>query len=54
MRRAGVTAALGALQGAGLVQYARGSVVVLDRPRLQEASCGCYHITRTAYDRLLG
>jgi CRP-like cAMP-binding protein len=53
-RRAGVTVAMGALQGAGLIQYTRGRVVVLDRPRLEEASCGCYHITRTAFHRLLG
>jgi len=54
VRRAGVTVAMGALQSAGIVRYTRGRVQVLDRPRLEEASCGCYHITRTAFDRLLG
>ena len=54
VRRAGVTVAMGALQAAELVQYTRGRIVVLDRARLEEASCGCYHITRTALDRLLG
>jgi CRP-like cAMP-binding protein len=54
VRRAGVTVAMGALQGAQIIRYARGRVTVLDRPRLEEASCGCYHITRSAYDRLLG
>lgn len=54
VRRAGVTVAMGALQGAGIVRYTRGRVAVLDRARLEEASCGCYHITRTSLDRLLG
>ena len=46
--------AMGALQGEGLVRYTRGRVTILDRPRLEEASCGCYHVTRTALVRLLG
>jgi CRP-like cAMP-binding protein len=54
VRRAGVTVAMGTLQGAQIIRYTRGRVTVLDRPRLEEASCGCYHITRTASDRLLG
>jgi len=54
VRRAGVSVAMGVLQGAGIVRYTRGRVEVLDRPRLEEASCGCYHITRTALARLLG
>jgi CRP-like cAMP-binding protein len=54
VRRAGVTVAMGALQSGGMLRYTRGRVEVLDRPRLEEASCGCYHITRTAFDRLLG
>jgi CRP-like cAMP-binding protein len=54
VRRAGVSVAMGTLQNAGILQYARGRVVVLDRMRLEEASCGCYHITRSALDRLLG
>jgi len=54
VRRAGVTVAMGTLQGAQVIRYTRGRVTVLDRPRLEEASCGCYHITRAASDRLLG
>ena len=53
VRRAGVTVAMGALQGEGLLRYARGRITILDRPRLEEASCGCYHVTRTAFARLL-
>ena len=54
VRRAGVTVAMGVLQNAGIVRYTRGRVEVLDRRRLEEASCGCYRITQTSLDRLLG
>jgi CRP-like cAMP-binding protein len=54
VRRAGVTVAMGVLQSAGIVRYARGRVIVLDRARLEEASCGCYHITGDALGRLYG
>ena len=54
VRRAGVTVAMGELQSAGILTYARGRIRVLDRPRLEEASCQCYHVTRTALVRLLG
>jgi CRP-like cAMP-binding protein len=54
VRRAGVTVAMGTLQAQGIVRYVRGRVTVADRARLEEASCGCYRITRTAFERLLG
>jgi len=54
VRRAGVTVAMGALQAIGAIRYGRGRVNVVDRPRLEEASCGCYHITRSSLARLLG
>ena len=54
VRRAGVTVAMGVLQAATVIQYTRGRITVLDRPRLEEVSCGCYHITRTQLQRLLG
>ncbi len=54
VRRAGVTVAMGTLHAADIVRYTRGRIEVLDRPRLDEASCGCYHITYTALARLLG
>ncbi len=52
--RAGVAVALGALHGEGLVWCTRGRVTILDRPRPEGASCGCYQVTRTALARLLG
>lgn len=54
VRQAGVPVAMGTRQHAGIVSYVRGRAVVQDRPRLEEASCGCYHVTRTSFARLLG
>ena len=53
VRRSGVSVAMGALQSAGTLTYVRGRVTVIDRAKLEEASCGCYAITRTALKRLL-
>lgn len=54
VRRPGVTVALRALQDRGVVDYARGRIIVLDRARLEDASCECYRVVRARYDRLLG
>jgi len=45
-RRASVTVGAGILQKAGLITYNRGSVKILDRDRLEEASCECYAAMR--------
>ena len=54
VRRAGVTVAMGVLQNAGIVHYLRRRISIRDRPRLEEASCGCYHIVNSIYQRLFG
>jgi CRP-like cAMP-binding protein len=41
-RRASVTVAAGILQKAGLIKYARGSVTIVDRRKLEDAACECY------------
>lgn len=43
-RRASVTVAAGLLQKAGLIKYARGSVTIVDRRKLEDAACECYAI----------
>lgn len=53
VRREGVTEAALSLQRAGLIQYARGHIVVLDRPGLDKRSCECYAAVKREYDRLL-
>jgi CRP-like cAMP-binding protein len=45
-RRSSVTVAAGILQKAGLIAYTRGDVRIVDRRRLEEASCECYGIMR--------
>ncbi|MFL5605031.1 MAG: Crp/Fnr family transcriptional regulator [Gemmatimonadaceae bacterium] len=52
VHRPAVTLAAGALQRAGLIKYARGKIVVLDREGLESASCPCYGIAQRAYERL--
>lgn len=53
VRRAGVTAAAGALQRTGLINYSRGDIDVLDRRGLEAAACSCYAAERKAYDQFL-
>jgi CRP-like cAMP-binding protein len=53
VRREGVTEAAGKLQAAGLIQYSRGKITVLDRPKLEAQVCECYAVVKREYDRLL-
>jgi CRP-like cAMP-binding protein len=53
VRREGVTEAAGRLQAAGLIRYARGRILVLDRAGLEARTCECYGVVRKEYDRLL-
>ena len=53
IRRASVTVAAGMLQHAGLIDYRRGRVTIVDRPGLEEASCECYTVVAEAQERLL-
>jgi CRP-like cAMP-binding protein len=53
VRREGVTAAAGRLHRAGLIDYQRGHITVLDRPQLELRTCECYAVVKKEYDRLL-
>jgi CRP-like cAMP-binding protein len=53
VRREGVTEAAGRLQRAGLIEYHRGRIKVIDRPGLEKRTCECYAVVKKEYDRLL-
>lgn len=53
-RRQSVTVSAGRLQDAGLIDYSRGHIKVLDRKGLEAAACECYQVVKTEFDRLLG
>jgi CRP-like cAMP-binding protein len=53
VRREGVTEAAGKLQRAGVIEYRRGRITVLDRKRLEAMSCECYQAVRDETKRLL-
>ena len=53
VRREGVTEAAHRLQEAGLIRYARGHIMVIDRTGLEKRVCECYGVVQKEYDRLL-
>ena len=53
VRREGVTDAAGKLHRLGVIEYSRGRITVLDRPRLESLSCECYAVVKKETDRLL-
>jgi Mn-dependent DtxR family transcriptional regulator len=53
VQRGGVTGVAVQLQKAGIIQYKRGRITVLDRKRLEKRSCECYAVVKREYDRLL-
>jgi Mn-dependent DtxR family transcriptional regulator len=53
VRREGVTEAAGNVQRAGLIEYQRGRIIVLDRAGLEARTCECYAVVKKEFDRLL-
>ena len=51
--RKSVTLAAQSMQAAGLISYRRGTIQVLDRPGLEQASCECYAIVKERFDAFL-
>lgn len=51
-RREGVTVAAGKLQDAGLINYYRGRITIIDRAGLEAAVCECYRVVKDEFDRL--
>ena len=51
-RREGVTVAAGRLQDAGLIQYSRGHIKILDRKGLEAIVCECYQTLEDEIEQL--
>ncbi|WP_246389377.1 Crp/Fnr family transcriptional regulator [Microvirga mediterraneensis] len=53
VQRTTITGVARALRARGLIRYARGQIIVMDRTRLQEASCECYAAVNQHFNRVL-
>ncbi len=51
-RRSTVTITAGSLQRAGLIDYSRGRVKIVDRAGLENVACECYPIAKRLFDKL--
>ena len=51
--RVTVTLAAGAMKTAWFIHYTRGQITILDRERLESASCECYRIVKTQFRQFL-
>jgi hypothetical protein len=51
--REGATEGALKLKSAGLIDYTRGRIRVLDRQGLEKRTCECYAVVRKEYERLL-
>ena len=54
VRRESITEAAGALRDRRLIDYNRGHIRVLNRPRLEQECCECYGVVQHEFARLLG
>ncbi|MGH6853631.1 MAG: Crp/Fnr family transcriptional regulator [Methylocella sp.] len=53
VNRTSLTLAAQALQTAGIIEYRRGKMQVLDRPGLEKASCECYRVIKERFAAFL-
>lgn len=53
VRRATVTEAASALQDEGLISYSHGRMAIVDHRGLRKASCECYDLVRSTYEKVL-
>jgi CRP-like cAMP-binding protein len=54
VQRTTVTQAARTLQAAGLINYARGAIEIVNRAGLEDTVCECYGVVRQKFDLLLG
>lgn len=52
VRREAITEAAGKLQSAGLIEYCRGHITLLDRAGLEARVCECYAVVKVEYARI--
>lgn len=50
VRRASVSAAAAGLQSTGLIEYRRGTIMIIDRAGLEASSCKCYREIKSRYE----
>ena len=50
----GVSVAASNLQAAGIIEYSRGTITIVDREKLETSACECYQVVVDEYTRLLG
>jgi len=53
VRRQTVTVIAGRMQTASLITYHRGVIRILNRKKLEAASCECYGVIKAFYDRIM-
>jgi len=51
-RRSGVAIAASTLRAAGFIRYAQGTITILDRPGLEDATCECYALAQKQFGLL--
>ncbi len=54
VQRTGVSITANLLKRAGLVEYTRGRISILNRAGLEAGACECYRVTRTELGKLFG
>ncbi|WP_347242438.1 Crp/Fnr family transcriptional regulator [Nostoc sp. FACHB-888] len=53
VNRSSVSLTASILQRAGLIDYVRGQMTILDRSGLEDITCECYQVVRGEFERLL-
>lgn len=54
VRRAGVSGAVSQLKERGLIEHARGTVLIIDQEGLEASACECFQVIRAEFARLFG
>jgi len=53
VNRVSISKAAGRLRKAGLIQYNRGHLKILDQQGVEAVACECYGIVKKEFDRLM-